>query len=541
MTASRIPVLIVGAGLAGLAAAVLLGWRNIPCVLVERRPSTSRHPRARGVNLRSLELLRGVPGLEDDLRLASPADPGDFAIAIAESVSGRVFKTLLAPGAFDTRQLSPAAVCHAGQDRIEPILLRHARDLGADIRFATELVSVEQNAGGIEALLRDRASGQETRIAAEYLVAADGNRSPVRKSLGIDIEGRGTLSHNISILFQAERLGGVVKRQDFTLYYLQNRDFTGAFVSTDNPTIGQVSIEYDPRQETAESYDTGRCAQVVRAALGAPALELTILDAMPWEMSAQVARRMHEGRIFLAGDAAHTMPPTGGLGGQTAIQDAADLAWKLALVLKGQAGADLLATYQAERHPVAAMTVARQTANYVERMRSDRTDLADPDVEADYLSVAMGYRYRSAAVIADDADDGEATESPFHPTGRPGTRLAHVPVSRNGRRISTQDLVGRGFVLLAGAKGAAWSEATARVAARSGVDVAAYRLGADLIDSSDAIRARTGLPEQGAVLVRPDGFIAWRAKAAEGDPSAQLDEVFGRILCRNPSPESRAK
>jgi putative polyketide hydroxylase len=364
------------------------------------------------------------------------------------------------------------------------------------------------------------------------MIAGDGNRSPVRRALGIGVKGHGTLSHNMSILFQSQGLSEILKIRGLTLYYLQNKDFTGAFISTDDATIGQISVEYDPNKEQAENYDAERCTQIARAALGTPNLDLTILDAMPWEMSAQIAERMSEGRVFLAGDAAHTMPPTGGLGGQTAIQDAADLAWKLALVLQGEASPELLATYHAERHPVAAMTVARQTTNYVERMRSDRAELADPAVELDYMSVAMGYRYRSAAIIADGPDDGRATENPLHPTGRPGTRLAHVKVERNKHAISTQDLTGRGFVLLVGAEGDAWTEAASRVATQLGVDIAVYRLGTDLFDPLDAVRARTGLTTNGALLIRPDGFIAWRAVDKEGDPSARLADALSRVLGR---------
>jgi putative polyketide hydroxylase len=532
MTHARTPVLIVGGGLAGLTAALLLGWRGISCLLVERRGATSRHPRARGVNLRSLELLRAIPGLEEDLKAANAATEGDFTIVIAESVTGQVFKTLVAPGMIDTRLLSPALTCTAGQDRVEPILLRHARRMGADIRFGTELTSFTQDSDGVQATLRDRATGAEMLVGADYLIAADGHRSPVREALGIDVGGRGTLSHNMSILFQAD-LSRVVRPGSFVLYYLRNRDFTGAFVSTDDPAIGQVSVEYDPEKHSADDFDTKRCEQLVRAALGIPDLEMIILDVMPWEMSARLAERMAAERVFLAGDAAHTMPPTGGLGGQTAMQDAADLAWKLALVLTGQAGPGLLATYEAERHPVAAMTVARQTANYVERLRPDRAELADSDAEADYVSIAMGYRYRSAGVIADEGDDGRATENPLHPTGRPGTRLAHVAVTLNGREVSTLDIVGRGFVLLAGSEGCAWMNAVRGVTARSGMEITAHQLGADLVDRSGGVMARTVLASRGALLVRPDGFIAWRSAGTETDPPATLAKVLARVLFRD--------
>jgi putative polyketide hydroxylase len=172
-------------------------------------------------------------------------------------------------------------------------------------------------------------------------------------------------------------------------------------------------------------------------------------------------------------------------------------------------------------------------------MRPYRTELADPDAEAHYHSVAMGYRYRSAAVVADAEDDGLATENPLHPTGRPGTRLAHIPVARNGNRMSSLDLTGGGFVLLAGAEGEAWVKAAECVSAGLGVDVAAYRLGADLVDGSNAF-ARAGLATAGAVLVRPDGYIAWRTTGNSADPAATLGDVLTRILFRSRSATARA-
>jgi putative polyketide hydroxylase len=522
---SRMPVLIVGAGLAGLTAATLLAWRGVSCLLVERRASTARHPRARGLNMRSMELLRGVPGLEADLAAASPFEFGDFSIVVAESVTGRVFRTIVAPGEVDPRPLSPAAQCMAGQDRVEPILLRHARALGADIRFSTELVGFSQDSSGVRAVLRDVGSGQTTAATADYMIAADGCRSPARRALGIGVHGEGVLSNNMSILFEAD-LGGVLKQRAFALYYLQNPGFTGAYVSTDDANIGQVSVEYDPARETAVDYTPARAAEMVRAALGRPGLDVRIIDTMAWEMSSQIADRMAVGRVFLAGDAAHTMPPTGGLGGQTAIQDAADLAWKLALVLRGEAGARLLDTYAAERQPVAELTVARQTANYVERMRPDRKDLPASGEEPDWLSVATGYRYRSLAVLNEPLDDGKPTENPLRPTGRPGTRLAHMIVTRENRRMSTLDFAGAGFVLIAGPDGAAWSEAA------RGLKLRALRLGADFEGDASAFLDRTGVGADGALLVRPDGFIAWRAKRATLDPISALEDALARAHCR---------
>jgi putative polyketide hydroxylase len=526
----HLPVLIVGAGLAGLSAAALLAWRRVPCLLVERRTSTARHPQARGVNPRSLELLRVIPGLEADLVAAGRTQADDLTIIIAESATGREFRTLVKPADINISGVSPVGLCSAGQDRVEPVLLRHASTLGAEVRFSTELAGFTQTARGVAATLRDTSSDETTVVTADYLIAADGNRSRVRRALGIGLHGHGIMSHNMSILFEAD-LSAVLRGRGIVLYYLQNPDFTGVFVSTDDPNCGQVSVEYDPVRESAADYGPAGATAMVRAALGLPDLAVKILDVMPWAMSSQIANRMAVGRVFLAGDAAHTMPPTDGLGGQTAIQDAADLAWNLALVLRGHTGPALLDTYVAERHPVAEMTVARQTANYVERMRPDRSDLPVDAVEDDYLGVAMGYRYRSAAILDDTADDGGRIESPLRLSGRLGTRLPHRTVSLDGQVISTLDLTGHDFVLIARPDGGAWVTA-GRALCRRGMPLTAYRLGVDLAGDIGSVLACSGLGKGGALLVRPDGFIAWRCSGAVGDPASVLGAALSRVLCR---------
>jgi putative polyketide hydroxylase len=538
MSARRIPILIVGAGLAGLSSAMLLAWRGVPTLLVEKRASTSRHPRARGINPRSMELLRIVSGLEDELRDVSRVDQSSFAIVVAETVSGPPMQTIVPPGGFDTRQLTPAAMVMAGQDLVEPVLLRRARALGADIRFSTELVSFAQNEHGVTATLRDIKSGEEETIVADYLIAADGNRSPIRKALGVAVNGPSAISQNMSILFESDFVPPQGERS-FALYHLRNPKFVGAFVSTDDPRVAQVSVEYDPARESASDYTPQRCEEIVRAALGVKDLPVKILDVMPWEMSSRLAETMAKGRVFLAGDSAHTMPPNGGLGGQTAIQDAADLAWKLAFVLQGHASGELLETYHVERHPVAETTVKRQTANYVERMRPDRKELAAPDVEMDYLSVAMGYVYRSSGVTSETPDDGAKVESPLRPSGRPGTRLPHVPLTRSDMTISTLDLVDHGFTLLAAPGGGAWM-AAARILKTQGLPLDAYRTDADAIDSQGLFQERTGLTREGALLVRPDGFIAWRSRGAQADPLTALAAALGRALCRKLELKERA-
>jgi putative polyketide hydroxylase len=253
-------------------------------------------------------------------------------------------------------------------------------------------------------------------------------------------------------------------------------------------------------------------------------------------MSSWVADRFRAGRVLLAGDAAHTMPPTGGLGGQTAMQDAYDLAWKLALVLQGHADAALLESYEEERSHAAELTVALQTANYVARIRPDRQEelLAKVRPE-DYLAIAASCRHRSAAISLEGDDDGAPAESPLHPTGTPGTRAAHVVLEHRGARISSIDLIGRDFVLVCGPEGTPWARAATALRYEHGVPLSIYRIGADLLDVEGVWAERLGVTASGAVLLRPDGYIAWRSRTLQRSPDDALRGALARALCR-PAP-----
>jgi aklavinone 12-hydroxylase len=236
------------------------------------------------------------------------------------------------------------------------------------------------------------------------------------------------------------------------------------------------------------------------------------------------------------------MPPTGGLGGQTAIQDGFNIAWKLAMVLKGEAGPALLATYEPERKPIGDRTTALQTANYAGRMRPDRSDLASPTAEEDYLGVAHGYRYRSVAILADGPDDGAFADDPMRPSGSPGTRAAHLVFEQAGKLVSTLDLIGAGFVLLIGRAADGYAKAGARLVAR-GAPITALRVGADLVGpapgSEPGFEESFGVGSDGAVLLRPDGVIAWRAKGAAADPAGSLTQALAHVLCRLPGARRR--
>ncbi|MGH8199257.1 MAG: FAD-dependent monooxygenase [Steroidobacteraceae bacterium] len=541
MKTREVPVLIVGSGLSGLTAAVMLSWRGVPALLVERHAGTLQNPRARGVNLRSMELLR-VAGLEPDLVAAGGHSFEDFTIHIAETVTGRELQTLVPRGAarpggeFDVTGLTPARPSMAGQNRVEPILRRHAESLGAELRYATELVSVEQDAQGVTARIRDLTSSEEQLVRAQYLIAADGHRSRVRAWLGIGTHGYGTLSHNVAVVFEGN-IEALIGERRFALYYLQNPRFTGVFVNADEPRIAVAAMEYDPSRESPRDFDHARALRIVRDVLGVPDFDAKVLEVQTFEFASQVADEVARGRVFIIGDAAHTMPPTGGLGGQTAMQDGYDIAWKLAMVLQGDAGPALLDTYAAERKPVAEMTVARQLANYVERLRPDRAEVARHVLESsgplpDYMSVAFGYRYRSAAILTESPDDGAPAESPSAPSGRPGTRAPHVVFVHRGARLSSLDLIGRDFVFLCGPGASGWAQAGKAVAWSTSAPLTLYRVGADLIDPEKRWQTSFGVGDSGAVLLRPDGFIAWRSQGAANSPVDALAEVLARVLCR---------
>ncbi|WP_345031337.1 aklavinone 12-hydroxylase RdmE [Kutzneria kofuensis] len=475
MDTTRVQVLVVGAGLAGTATAMFLADRGIDTLVVERHPGTSLHPKAAGQNPRTMELLR-TAGVVDEVLAASPFTGGhNFEIKVATSVHGTVLKRIVAGD--ETRlwdALSPLPMGMATQVQLEPIMVDRARELGARVRFDTELVSFDQDTLGVTARLVHRPTGTLSQVRADYVVAADGHRSPIREQLGISRHGWGSLSHYAGIVFDTdpERLADVAS----TLFYLQHPEFTGVFGSTHVRGRHIFAVEYDPaRGESISDFTPERCTALIRLGLDDPALELELRTVQAWEMAARVADTFRDGRVFLAGDAAKVTPPTGGLGGNTAIGDGFDLAWKLAAVLRGQAGPGLLDSYDPERRTVAELVVAESLANYVDRMAPQLRSDAVP-IPSGYLEVVFGVRQRSEAVLIDD-EDPAPVEDPRKPSGRPGFRAPHVPLVLDGVDMSTVDFFGRDWVLLTGTEGGVWHEAAKHVAGRLGIVVRTVGLG----------------------------------------------------------------
>src|SRR6185312_11686227 len=288
---------------------------------------------------------------------------------------------------------------------------------------------------------------------------------------------------------------------------------------------------YLERGERLEDFTDERCSELVRKALGLPDQEVEILSVLPWDIAVEAAQRLAAGRIFIVGDSAHVMPPLGGFGASTGIQDAQNLAWKLALVLRGQAGPALLTSYNAEREPVNWFTVEQARLRYQEvnrRWSADAADRAAVGMAHD-LVVMLGYHYHSQALI----EPRSAMPSLEHVmlNGEPGTRAPHLWLERAGQRISTLDLLGQHFVLLSGPDGQAWLEAACVVAARRKLELDLYRVGVDFNVAEEAFCSAYGISSSGAVLVRPDCFIGWRSTDSASQPEQVLEEVCTRLLC----------
>lgn len=532
----EVPVLVVGGSLVGLATAMFLAQHGVEVLSVEKHHGTAIHPRAGYFQLRTIELMR-VAGIEDRVRAASLAlyDP-DGGINNVESLTGAEIANYIPNINTGVEDLSPARRLMLPQQVLEPILLERAGELGARFMYSNEVVDIAQDDTGVTVRTRHVDEGTERTIRSRYLVACDGNRSPIRERLGITMTGHGLLSRSVTIYFRADCSAALAGR-NLGVIYVTNADLRGFFRLEKTGlggflcvfTVGDID---DPGARFVADTITEEVAlQLVRDAVGDQQLDVHIEAVDKWIASADNASTYQSGRIFLAGDAAHTMPPTGGFGGNTGVHDAHNLAWKLAYVLAGVAGPELLDTYDAERQPAGHQAVEQAYNRYV--MRSD------PDLGTDGMQPAIPdphvefNRYRSSAVVPDPAivDDGRPDIDPRQSRGLPGTRAPHVEVVYNGVAISTLELfVGR-FVLVTGPDGGVWADAAAAVASKLGIEIECYRVSHELTDA-DRLCEAYGMATGGAVLVRPDGYVGWRggAPAPGADPAESLHDVLASVL-----------
>jgi 2-polyprenyl-6-methoxyphenol hydroxylase-like FAD-dependent oxidoreductase len=536
MADSQFPVMIVGGSLVGLSTSVLLASHGVPHLLVERHSGTAVHPRAASFHQRTMETFRSV-GLQDAVESAAATEfQQNGAIVSVASLSSAETTYFFRHFNEGVEALSPTSRLFITQIGLEPILRDRAVDLGAEHRYGTELVSFEADDSGVTSVLRRRDDGQEQTVRSDYLVAADGTHSHVRTGLGIPMTGRGSFAECVTIYFRAD-MRQLISDRNLSVVYVNHPELLGFFrfsITGDSGFLAVFSTKNpDGTRDThvAEDLDTARCVEFVRKALGQPDIGVEVENVQRWTAAAAAAASFGSGRVFLAGDAAHVMPPTGGFGGNTGVADAYNLAWKLAMVTQGAAGAELLQTYDVERRPIAEMVVEQAYTRYVLRVDPSlsRDDLAPP---LDDPSIELGPVHRSQVVLATE-DDGAAVVDPREPSGRPGTRAPHVPVQLDGRIASTLDLVGPGLVVLAGPGGQAWLDAAAGMAA-SAVPVTGHRVGPDgrVVDADERFSSAFGTGSEGAALVRPDGVVAWRTDQAADDPRGTLNDVVRRVLCR---------
>jgi len=546
-----VDVLIIGGSLVGLSTAMFLGIHGIRALAVERHASTAIHPRAGHFQLRTSEVLRSA-GLEDRVRRRSEEQYlPNGGINNVESLAGREIASYFPNLNAGVEEFSPTIRMFIDQDALEPILRERAVELGAQLRYRTQCTALDQDSDGVTATVKDLDGDNELTIRAQYVVAADGNRSPTRDQLGIAMRGHGLLSHSVTIYFRADvDLSPLLAGRDQGVNYVTNPVLRGFFRldRTGNRGFLVVNLVGDtarpeiiaaypsaPWANVADTIDEARALELLRAAIGVPGIPVTVEDIATWRAVADSAERYRDGRVFLAGDAAHTMPPNGGFGGNTGLQDAHNLAWKLAFVLKGIAGPDLLDTYDSERRAVGDLTVEQAYARYVTRVAPYLGTEGMQEIVDDW-SMEIGYRYNSAAVVLET--DSHPPQAPLHEhpresKGRPGSRAPHVAVERAGASLSTLDLFGTAFVLLTGPDGQAWHEAASRAAGALDVPLQAYVVGGEEVrDPAGGFAAAYGISASGAALVRPDGFVAWRAQDAGAASEAALTNVLETLLLR---------
>ncbi|HEU4807998.1 MAG TPA: FAD-dependent monooxygenase, partial [Homoserinimonas sp.] len=528
-----------GGSLVGLTTSLLLSNYGVPNLVVEKHRGTAIHPRAASFHQRTMEVFRHA-GVQEVVEEAAAKDfEQNGAIVAVESLCGKELQYFYKSWNEGVEDLSATPRLFITQVGLEPVLAKAAAERGAQHEFGTELVSVTQDDDGVTAVVRSRDGGAERTIRSQYLVAADGAHSSIREQLGIGMPGHGS-SDCITIYFKAD-MKDMIGDRNLSVIYVLNPNLLGFFRFSLDGQSGFLSIFSVKDPQTGDKLDLTadlsdeRCIQHVRTALGCDeSTPVEITSVQRWEASATSAERYSLGRVFLVGDAAHTMPPTGGWGGNTGVADAHNLAWKLAMVLNGSAAPSLLDSYDAERRPAGLMTMEQAYAiyagRYAERATDDTKPLATPrPAEA----VELGSVYRSSAVVdpsgeAVDPDRESATVHPREPLTEVGARGPHVTLDKNGTPLPIHDLFTDSHVLLAGSAGQAWADA----ASAGSRPLRAYRIGdgAELNSPDSSFERAYGIQPSGAVIVRPDGVVAWRSERDDADHGVQLEKAMAQLL-----------
>ena len=578
-------VLVIGTGPAGSATAALLSSYGIETMVVNRYRWLANTPRAHITNQRTMEVLRDL-GKEVEAEAYLHATEQDlmgenvFCESLAGEEIGRMKSWGKHPLSRAEHQLSsPSHMNDLPQTFMEPLLYSTACKRGAQGRMSTEYISHVQDADGVTTTLRDRLSGHKFKVRSTYLVGADGGNSLVAEHIDTPIEGKMGVGGSMNILFRADLSKYVAHRPSVLYWVMQPGADVGGIgmglVRMIRPWNEWLIVwGYDinePAPEVDEVFATG----VARQLVGDPKLEIELLSANVWTVNDAYATHMQKGRVFIMGDAAHRHPPSNGLGSNTSIQDAFNLSWKLAAVLKGQAGEALLDSYSVERAPIAKQIVTRANQSIgefgpifealgmtggedIEKIKASmdartnagaagekqraaiRDAIAFKRYEFDAHGIEMNQRYKSAAIVTDQqmepAFDLDA-ELHYQPTTWPGARLPHAWVfdRDTGAEVSTLDLCGKGsFSLLTGIGGEAWIEAARTVGTELGIKITTHVIGPRQphVDHVGDWARASEISDTGCLLVRPDQHVGWRAPDMTADPVADIRRVLKTILAR---------
>ena len=571
-------VLIIGSGPAGGGSALLLSTYGINNVLVSKPKWLSDSPRAHITNQGAMEIFRDMGIEQDAIDKATPHElMGDnaFVRSMVGEELGRMHSWATHPNRdADYRLASPSMICDLPQDLFEPIVINAAGSRGSSLRFETEYLSHEQDDDGITATVKDHLTNQEYSIRAKYMIGADGGRSQVAKDLDLPFEGETGKGGSINIVFEAD-LSQYVAHRPSVLYWVIQPELLVSGLGLGvmrmvRPWNKWMAIGgYDIAQGPPDLDDDAATA-IVHGMIGEE-VPIRIESTSLWTVNHLYATQISKGRVFCMGDAIHRHPPTNGLGSNTSIQDAYNLCWKLAMVIKGQADPALLNTYNDERVPVAKQIVDRAnksiddtgavlaqlglfTAKNPEEMASNMTARKDNTAEAadqreairqailnksyefNCHGIEMNQRYRSDAVASDGTEEPpfiRDAELYYHPTTWPGARLPHAWLGRDKEKLSTKDIAGKGaFCLFTGIGGETWVEAANKIATERGMVINTCVVGPDR-DAFDMYSLWTDIrevTEAGCLLVRPDNFVAWRCNDCPDNAEDQLANAFSQIL-----------
>ncbi|MCK8432719.1 FAD-dependent monooxygenase [Streptomyces sp. D2-8] len=568
-------VLIVGSGPAGASAALALSTYGVPNIVVTRYASLADTPRAHITNQRTMEVLRDL-GVEDEV--VAQATPQHlmgnttFCTSLAGEELGRVRSWGNDPLVQAEHELaSPTRMCDMPQHLMEPVLVNAAVARGTRLRFQSEYLSHTQDADGVTATVRDRLRGDTYEIRAKYLIGADGGRSKVATDAGLPMGGQMGVAGSINIVFEAD-LSKYTAHRPSTLYWVLAPGATvggigAGLVRCVRPWNEWLIVWGYDVSAGAPDLTTEYAESIVRGLVGDDDIAVTVKSSSAWTVNEMYAETYANGRVFCAGDAVHRHPPSNGLGSNTSIQDAYNLAWKLKLVLDGTAHPRLLDSYTAERAPVGRQIVTRanrsirETAPVFEALdglspqtpeqlwaniaaRKDATEAAEKQraklreaiafkvYEFNAHGVDLNQRYTSGAIIPDGTPDPGFTRDPelhHQPSSRPGARLPHAWITSGTRTLSTLDTIGRGrFTLLTGIGGEDW----VRAASAQDIPVATVVIGPGRQYEDpygDWARLRE-ISDAGALLVRPDGFVAFRHASAAPEAGELLADALRRVL-----------